>query len=117
MKGVPRGHYNRQSILKIPSPPLQGLSIHYCGITIFFAQSLPLLPRTFFLHVSRSSGAFAQALFRRVRSPVVPLIGGAIWWVAEPQTVLLWLHFATQPFDGFGPNISELLEHSNINLL
>ncbi|GBN56577.1 hypothetical protein AVEN_93062-1 [Araneus ventricosus] len=86
--GTP-GYYIRQSILKIPSPLLQGLSIHYCGITIFFAQSSPLIRRTCFLHVSRSTGAFAQAPFGRVRSPVVPLIGGAIWWVAELQTVLL----------------------------
>ncbi|GBN61461.1 hypothetical protein AVEN_258367-1 [Araneus ventricosus] len=66
-------------------------SIYCCGITTFFAKWLtsPLLRRTFFLHVSRSTGPFAQAPFGSVRCPVVPLIGDAIWWVAEPLTVLL----------------------------
>ncbi|GBM77570.1 hypothetical protein AVEN_13318-1 [Araneus ventricosus] len=90
MNGVPRGHYIRQSILTIPLSLLPGLSIYCCGITIFFPKWITshLLQRNFFLHVPRSTGAFAQAPFGRVRSPVVPLIGGAIWWVAEPLALL-----------------------------
>ncbi|GBN56583.1 hypothetical protein AVEN_119620-1 [Araneus ventricosus] len=50
--GTP-GYYVRQSILKIPSPFLTGLSIYCCGITIFRASvpdrrsSTNLLPLRF----------------------------------------------------------------------
>ncbi|GBN07332.1 hypothetical protein AVEN_96597-1 [Araneus ventricosus] len=81
--GTP-GYYIRQSILKTPSPLLQGL-FHTLLRHHHLFRSVTC---TCFLHVSRSTGAFAQAPFGRVRSPVVPRIGGAIWWVAEPQTVL-----------------------------
>ncbi|GBM93460.1 hypothetical protein AVEN_180238-1 [Araneus ventricosus] len=44
-EGRTPGYYIRQSILKIPSPLLQGLSIPYCGITIF-SFAVPTCPLT-----------------------------------------------------------------------
>ncbi|GBN58235.1 hypothetical protein AVEN_135672-1 [Araneus ventricosus] len=35
---LPRGHYIRQFVAKIPSPFMPGLSIYCCGITIFRAS-------------------------------------------------------------------------------